>query len=118
MGGAAPAANGAAGGQPDYSAQWAQYYRSIGKHDEAKAIEAQMKKVNSYLPSTQYRYTYLFKGANGAQQPVTGGSASVPGGLPPQQPGNAYQQQQPYGGYQANQGMFTNNFRKQCYDTL
>lgn len=35
-------------GQPDYSAQWAEYYRSIGKVKEAEAIEAQMKaaKVN------------------------------------------------------------------------
>lgn len=40
----AGAANGA---QPDYSAQWAEYYRSIGKIKEAEAIEAQMKmKVN------------------------------------------------------------------------
>lgn len=41
---AAPSAGGA---QPDYSAQWAEYYRSIGKLKEAEAIEAQMKnKVN------------------------------------------------------------------------
>ncbi|XP_026678438.1 collagen alpha-1(I) chain-like [Diaphorina citri] len=41
-----PAQGGAAaqnGGQPDFSAQWAEYYRSIGKHKEAEAIEAQMK---------------------------------------------------------------------------
>lgn len=31
------------GGQADYSAQWAEYYRSIGKMKEAEAIEAQMK---------------------------------------------------------------------------
>lgn len=30
-------------GQPDYSAQWAEYYRSIGKMKEAEAIEASMK---------------------------------------------------------------------------
>ena len=35
-----PQANGA---QPDYSAQWAEYYRSIGKVKEAEAIEAQIK---------------------------------------------------------------------------
>lgn len=29
--------------QPDYSAQWAEYYRSIGKIDEAEAIENQLK---------------------------------------------------------------------------
>lgn len=31
------------GGQADYSAQWAEYYRSIGKVKEAEAIEGQMK---------------------------------------------------------------------------
>ncbi|CAB0015455.1 unnamed protein product [Nesidiocoris tenuis] len=46
---AAPAPNaaapggGAQNGAPDYSAQWAQYYRSIGKIKEAELIEAQMK---------------------------------------------------------------------------
>lgn len=38
---AAPAANG--NGGTDYSAQWAEYYRSIGKVKEAEQIEAQMK---------------------------------------------------------------------------
>lgn len=32
-----------ASGQPDYSKQWAEYYRSIGKNDEAEAIENQIK---------------------------------------------------------------------------
>jgi len=32
-----------ANGQPDYSLQWAEYYRSIGKIKEAEAIETQMK---------------------------------------------------------------------------
>lgn len=32
-----------AAGQPDYSKQWAEYYRSIGKNDEAEAIESQIK---------------------------------------------------------------------------
>lgn len=39
----AAAAPGGGAGQPDYSAQWAEYYRSIGKIKEAEAIEAQMK---------------------------------------------------------------------------
>lgn len=41
----------AAATQPDYSAQWAEYYRSIGKIDEAEAIENQIKttKVSSVI---------------------------------------------------------------------
>ena len=45
-GGSQPTApsNGAPNGNgADYSAQWAEYYRSIGKVKEAEAIEAQMK---------------------------------------------------------------------------
>uniref|UniRef100_A0A915DRQ4 K Homology domain-containing protein n=1 Tax=Ditylenchus dipsaci TaxID=166011 RepID=A0A915DRQ4_9BILA len=30
-------------GQPDYSAQWAQYYRTMGMHEQAALIESQMK---------------------------------------------------------------------------
>lgn len=36
-------AAGAPGQTTDYSAQWAEYYRSIGKIEEAEAIEKQMK---------------------------------------------------------------------------
>jgi far upstream element-binding protein len=43
MGGAGGGAGGAQNGAADYSAQWAEYYRSIGKVKEAEAIEAQMK---------------------------------------------------------------------------
>lgn len=45
---AAPAAAPAAAPTQDYSAQWAAYYRSIGKIGEAEAIEAQarLKQVN------------------------------------------------------------------------
>lgn len=32
-----------ASSQPDYSKQWAEYYRSIGKNDEAEAIEKQIQ---------------------------------------------------------------------------
>lgn len=49
------------GGQADYSAQWAEYYRSIGKIKEAEAIEAQMKagKVCNALKYFKIVYTYL-----------------------------------------------------------
>lgn len=43
---AQPAAAASQGGgqqSQDYSAQWAEYYRSIGKIEEAEAIEKQMK---------------------------------------------------------------------------
>lgn len=33
----------------DYSAQWAEYYRSIGKIEEAEAIEKQMKVRHSFI---------------------------------------------------------------------
>lgn len=39
----APAAAPAATPAQDYSAQWAAYYRSIGKIQEAEAIEAQAR---------------------------------------------------------------------------
>lgn len=48
--GAAAAGGGdaSASNQADYSPQWAEYYRSLGKIKEAEAIEAQMKqKVNN-----------------------------------------------------------------------
>lgn len=40
------AATGANSATQDYSKQWAEYYRSIGKMDEAEAIESQIKTVN------------------------------------------------------------------------
>lgn len=45
----AAAAPAAGAGQPDYSAQWAEYYRSIGKMKEAEAIEVQMKNKVSIM---------------------------------------------------------------------
>lgn len=45
-----------AGSQPDYSKQWAEYYRSIGKMDEAEAIENQIKtKVSIALVDRRIR---------------------------------------------------------------
>lgn len=42
-GGGSSAAPTAGGHSKDYSAQWADYYRSIGKIEEAEAIENRMK---------------------------------------------------------------------------
>ena len=41
-------------GQPDYSAQWAEYYRSLGMHKEAELIEQQMQqRATAPAPVTQ-----------------------------------------------------------------
>ncbi|BFG04594.1 far upstream element-binding protein 3 [Drosophila madeirensis] len=37
----------AGGNSADYSAQWAEYYRSVGKHEEAEAIEKTLKNKQS-----------------------------------------------------------------------
>ncbi|KAM7344454.1 P-element somatic inhibitor isoform 2-T2 [Cochliomyia hominivorax] len=67
----------------DYSAQWAEYYRSIGKIEEAEAIEKQMKagQANSGNP-----------GAAGSGGP--GGAPGAPGANPggPAAPGGGYPQ--------------------------
>ena len=48
------AATAAVNGAPDYSDEWAVYYRSQGKIKEAEEIEAQMKqKVRSFLDFCQ-----------------------------------------------------------------
>ncbi|CAL4094354.1 unnamed protein product, partial [Meganyctiphanes norvegica] len=64
------------GGQPDYSAQWADYYRSMGMHREAEAIEAQAKGMKSGGGGAQ-------PGAPGVpQQGGGGGAAAAAGGAP------------------------------------
>ncbi|XP_072390399.1 far upstream element-binding protein 1 isoform X3 [Diabrotica undecimpunctata] len=79
---AAPAQSANPSSQADYSAQWAEYYRSMGKHKEAEAIEAQMKNKGP-MPGA----------AGGA---ATGQTPAAPG----TQPGGYSQAQAPYGGYQ------------------
>lgn len=37
-------------GQPDYSAQWAEYYRSMGMHEQAQMIEQQLTNPGSANP--------------------------------------------------------------------
>nr|CAD7404775.1 unnamed protein product [Timema poppensis] len=92
---AAAAAAAAQNGQPDYSAQWAEYYRSIGKIKEAEAIEAQMKaNKGGGQPGG---------GPGGPQQPQQQpGGGPQPGQGAPQQP-QAAPYGQPYG-YQAAPG--------------
>lgn len=41
--GASSAAGSAGAGTPDYSAQWIEYYRSMGKNKEADMVEQQVK---------------------------------------------------------------------------
>ena len=44
-------------GQPDYTAQWIQYYRSIGAMKDAEALEEQLK-VNKVMAPLWFIYTY------------------------------------------------------------
>lgn len=59
-------------GQPDYSAQWADYYRSMGMHREAEAIEQQAKGMKVGGPG----------GPTPNAAPQQGGAGGPPGGGP------------------------------------
>lgn len=72
------------GGQADYSVQWAEYYRSIGKIKEAEAIEAQMKAGKLGMQGNQMTQQQM--------QTLQGQSAGPPGTTP-----NAFPQT--YGSY-------------------
>ncbi|XP_020711559.1 far upstream element-binding protein 1 isoform X3 [Athalia rosae] len=87
------------GGQADYSAQWAEYYRSIGKVKEAEAIEAQMKagkNVDSFqlgLQGNQLAQPQMQQALQGQSAgPQTGTPTSFPqsyGSYPGMGPGSA-----------------------------
>ncbi|XP_037946377.1 far upstream element-binding protein 3-like isoform X3 [Teleopsis dalmanni] len=125
---AASAAQPAAGQAQDYSAQWAEYYRSIGKVEEAEAIEKQIKQnqtgQSSAAPGAA-NPNAVANNPSSTPQHVAGGSASggqpqpgYPQGMTPshyaqysqyyaaaaaagQQGAPGYGQQAPYGGYAA-----------------
>jgi len=50
---------GAGAGGADYSAQWAEYYRSVGKIEEAEAIEKTLKNKVGGKPSFLYNIIYI-----------------------------------------------------------
>lgn len=92
-------------GQPDYSAQWAEYYRSMGMHEQAAIIENQLKQNAAAAaaaaavaqPAAQSarptQPTYAGYGA----QPVSGAQSQFSYGGPPQaQPQAGYQFPQQY----------------------
>jgi len=73
-----PGSNGAQnGGSADYSAQWADYYRSIGKVKEAEAIEAQMKQ-KAAPAGGQYGGATFYGGGAPAGNPVPGYPTGYP----------------------------------------
>ncbi|XP_074108570.1 P-element somatic inhibitor isoform X2 [Cotesia typhae] len=85
------------GGQADYSAQWAEYYRSIGKMKEAEAIEAQMKAgKGNQIPQAQMQQQTMQAQTGAAAAPPTPANAfpqaygAYPGMNPGSTPGNYY----------------------------
>ncbi|XP_017482918.1 PREDICTED: far upstream element-binding protein 3 [Rhagoletis zephyria] len=89
---------GQGGGSADYSAQWAEYYRSIGKIAEAEAIEKQMKQGqsgqpnaagaaggNSNAPAGSNSSSGNNSGAGAANNPADGGSNAALQGMTPSQ---------------------------------
>ncbi|VDO52773.1 unnamed protein product [Brugia timori] len=90
-------------GQPDYSAQWAEYYRSMGMHEQAAVIENQLKQnaaaaaaaaAAAQQPAAQARPQQPGYGAYGAQ-PITAQN-QFSYGTPQAQPQGGYQFQQQY----------------------
>ncbi|XP_046810655.1 far upstream element-binding protein 1 isoform X3 [Lucilia cuprina] len=66
----------------DYSAQWAEYYRSIGKIEEAEAIEKQMKGGQNSSGNAGAAGSSGPGGAPGAPGANAGGPAAPGGGYP------------------------------------
>lgn len=89
-------------GQPDYSAQWMEYYRSMGMHEQAALIENQIKQQGAPAAAAaavvqparaqQPMQTYSAYGA----QPVNAAQSQFSYGAPQAQPQTGYQFPQQY----------------------
>ncbi|XP_054004511.1 far upstream element-binding protein 3 isoform X2 [Hylaeus anthracinus] len=93
------------GGQADYSAQWAEYYRSIGKIKEAEAIEAQMKAGKLGMQNNQMAQQQMQQSMQGQSGPPGGAPNAFPqtyGSYPTINPGST-----PTGYYAAGAGSAT-----------
>ncbi|XP_076665530.1 P-element somatic inhibitor isoform X4 [Andrena cerasifolii] len=93
------------GGQADYSAQWAEYYRSIGKIKEAEAIEAQMKAGKLGMQNNQMAQQQMQQSMQGQSGPAGGAPNAFPqayGNYPTINPGST-----PTGYYAAGAGSTT-----------
>lgn len=92
----------AGAGGADYSKQWAEYYRSVGKNDEAEAIEKQLQAmkvspVDSIRhPCIDFNMIFVVFVQNSGQSPSNGGHASAApvGNYNNAQPGGNYSNQQ------------------------
>ncbi|XP_015433455.1 PREDICTED: far upstream element-binding protein 1 isoform X1 [Dufourea novaeangliae] len=79
------------GGQADYSAQWAEYYRSIGKIKEAEAIEAQMKAGKLGMQNNQIAQQQMQQNMQGQSGPTGAAPNAFPqayGNYPTINPGS------------------------------
>ena len=99
-------------GQPDYSAQWAEYYRSLGMHKEAELIEQQMaaRAPAPSQPAAQPDYSqqwaeyYRSIGKDKEAEAIEAQMRAKSGG--PGAPGPGYGGPQPYGQPQPGPGHF------------
>lgn len=69
-------------GQPDYSAQWAQYYRSLGLHDQAALIEEQARanqaaSQRAVQPTAQQAFQAAYGHQQQAAQPYSYGQPAT-----------------------------------------